>query len=163
MSERIQKKETHAGQISENERELPKQTEAEDSHLPLFLSPLQDAAEKRRFFEFHSSPGDFTSQTGAAPSDRMCPRGRRPARRSSQLAAWRPPLAPLPHPRPGLLGRLARSLPPPGALPTPAGPTCQNRGQAVGCQPRAVISNQNRKSQGAEDLAGDRLVWPFCA
>nr|XP_058937823.1 uncharacterized protein LOC131766964 isoform X2 [Kogia breviceps] len=79
-----------------------------------------------------------------------------PCPHSSQLGTRASPLFPFP----ALAGQGPSRTP---RSPPRAGPTCQNRSQAVGCQPRAVTFSQNHESRGAEERAGDSLNWPFRA
>lgn len=103
--------------VSGSHKSRPKQKILISLFFSLFCRTRQREC---RFFEFQSFSSDFISQTTAAHSDRNVSARASPCpAQLSALSSVRSALAPLPLPRPGQLGGLARSLLPPGARPTP--------------------------------------------
>lgn len=129
----------------ENKPKLQKQTQAEKI-LPFFSSPspLFSAGrgrEKRRFFEFHRSPGDFISQTVAAHSNRNVSPRAPPCLEHFEARSSVPaprPAGPVPLPRPCSPSCPAWPGPSRPQKPPRVRPTCRNLGQAMGCKPEAV-------------------------
>lgn len=125
--------------------------------LSLSLSSAGLGRENRRFFEFHSSPGDFISHPEPLPRTERSPRQRAsPCPRSPRLAARLPALPASPSPR-GCPARTAWPRPSrPRSPPRQPGPLAEPRLSGEMPAPRSHLQSERR-----EPRAGDRLDCPF--